>query len=127
MSSMTVNIAPAAARSRKVRSAVTNGSRVLSGIDGRSAMARRYRDLIVQYTNDLGGDARISEAQRQLLRRAAMLSLELEKAETETASGQQLDLTTYTKAVNTLRRVLQTLGIKAATRRTPTSIADLVA
>lgn len=57
-----------------------------------------------------------------------MLSLELEKAETETASGQRLDLTAYTTAVNTLRRVLQSLGIKKSTSRpAPTSIADLVA
>src|SRR5262249_26868921 len=63
------------------RSRVTNGKVILPAIDGRSTTARRYRDLIDQITNDLGGPQMVSEGQRQLIRRAAMLSAEAERLE----------------------------------------------
>jgi len=45
------------------RSKVTNGSRLLPDVDGRTVRARRMRDLIQAHTADLGGDGEISEAE----------------------------------------------------------------
>ena len=42
-------------------------------LDGRSALARRYRDLVATFTSDMGGDP--SEAEKQLIRRAESLSV----------------------------------------------------
>src|SRR5262249_57347769 len=63
---------------RKLRSAITNGSSVLTDIDHRSAWMRRLRDLIQLHLSDLGGDDNVSEAERSLVRRASMLELQCE-------------------------------------------------
>src|SRR2546421_11913852 len=59
------------------RSAITNGAS-LPGVDGRSSWARRLRDLIALHVADLGGDDNISEAERAIIRRAAVMITELE-------------------------------------------------
>jgi hypothetical protein len=65
----------------KGRSRVTNGSKLLPLADGCSVTARRFRDLYEDISADLGGVAMLSEGQRQLIRRAAMLSAECERME----------------------------------------------
>ena len=68
----------------KGRSRVSNGSALfLDGVDGRSALARRYRDIIKQLVSDLGGDP--SEAQSLIVRRASTLAVWCEQAEAEMA------------------------------------------
>jgi hypothetical protein len=57
------------------RSRVSNGTLLLQGIDGRSASARRFRDLIRSYSEDFDV---VSEADETLVRTAAMLTLALE-------------------------------------------------
>ena len=49
------------------RSAVTNGSVLLQGVDGRSIWARRARDLIEAHVADLGGYDLCSEAERSII------------------------------------------------------------
>jgi hypothetical protein len=100
----------------KLRSAITNGSVLLDDLDHRSAWARRLRDLIAAHTSDLGGRDNISEAERVLIRRAAMLALQTEMMEKHFASNggeatpQQIE--TYQRVVNTLRRTLEALGLE---------------
>ena len=60
------------------RSAITNGA-LLPGIDGRSGWVRRCRDLIGEHTTDLGGLDNISAAERSIVRRACVLTVELER------------------------------------------------
>ena len=107
------NVSTIETTNRKTRSAVTNGSRALLGVDGRTALARRYRDLIAELTADCAG-AKLSEGQRQLVRRAAHLSIQCELVESESTNGKPFDLTVYMTTVNTLRRVLASLGLKRA-------------
>jgi hypothetical protein len=52
------------------RSKLSNG-KILPLNDGRSATARRFKDLVEDIASDLGGKAHLSEGQRQLIRRAA--------------------------------------------------------
>jgi hypothetical protein len=54
------------------RSRVGNGAKLLPLTDGRSATARRFKDLVEDIAADLGGKALLSEGQRQLIRRAAI-------------------------------------------------------
>ncbi len=97
------------------RSRITNGSELLSGVDGRSVWARRMRDLIEAHTNDLGGPDVCSHAERSILRRVACLSVELEHLEarfalSDGATSQDLDL--YQRTANSLRKLLETTGLK---------------
>jgi hypothetical protein len=105
---------------RKVRSALSNGSAIIRDVDHRSAWMRRLRDLIGSHERDLNPDT-ISEAERRLVRRAAMLTLQLEMMDAKfaiegkgEATPQQLML--YQMVTNTLRRVLETLGLKRRPR-----------
>lgn len=78
---------------------------------------RRYRDLIAAHLSDLGGEDNINAAELVLVRRAAMLTLQLEIMETRFASeiggaAENKQLETYQRATNTLRRTLETLGLE---------------
>jgi len=58
------------------------GAVVLTGVDGRSLMARRFRDIVTGIGADLGGD--LTEAQKHLLARAATLAVWAEAARDRT-------------------------------------------
>ena len=79
------NYPPVASRQRAHRSAVSNGTRLfcVDGLDGRSQTARRFRDLVETIGNDLGGVDHLSEGQKQLIRRAATLSIMAEAMEAD--------------------------------------------
>ena len=65
---------PKAIAKPEARSRVSNGKDLfLDGVDGRSAIARRYRDILAQLTSDIGGDP--SEAQHIIIRRATQLAV----------------------------------------------------
>lgn len=95
------------------RSAVSNGSKALFG-DGRSAGARRYRDLVTSFSRDLGGE--LSAAADQVVRNLAQVSLELEILQARRASGQAIDPVAFCTLVNSQRRLLRDL---AAMKRVP--------
>jgi hypothetical protein len=102
-----------------LRSAVTNGSTLLPGVDGRSLWARRFRDLIAHHVADLGGEGNVSQAQMSLIRRAAALTVELERWEGRFAAedGAPADeLDKHQRCTNTLRRTLEALGLERKTR-----------
>lgn len=108
------------------KSKITNGVEILPGIDGRSGIARRYRDLLEIFSQDAGGMDRLSEAEIQLLRRASALSTVCELQEAELCNGQDVDLQDYRGSVNTLRRVLETVGIRRQARDITPSISEYV-
>jgi hypothetical protein len=103
-----------------LRSAVSNGSVLLPDLDHRSAWARRLRDLISDHLSDLGGEDRVSSAEMLLVRRSAMLALQLEMmeqrwAQNDGAAGPK-SLNNYQRATNTLRRTLESLGLQRRQR-----------
>jgi hypothetical protein len=103
---------PAAHRSR-----VTNGSKLLPATDGRSMTARRFKDLVEFICVDLGGADRLSEGERQLVRRAAALSAECERQEAMWARGEaEFDISAYSMLTNAVRRVFETIGLKRVPR-----------
>jgi hypothetical protein len=94
------------------RSRVTNGRLLPTNNNG--TWVRRCKDLIKIHLNDLGGEENCSAAEKSLIRRIAVLSVELEQLEQKFAingesSPNQLDL--YGRSVGNLRRLLETLGI----------------
>ena len=103
----------------KLKAALTNGSTLLD-CDHRSGWMRRLRDLIVQHEADLGGADFVSESERRLIRRAAMLTLQCELMEQKWAANDgeagaaSLDL--YQRTAGNLRRLLESLGLKRVAR-----------
>jgi hypothetical protein len=77
-------------RSRRARSAVTNGKRLHVVPIGDNAWSRRFRDVLGQIIADLGGPDGLSEGQRQLARRAATLSMECERLEVRAVAGDSM-------------------------------------
>jgi hypothetical protein len=101
------------------RSRVSNGSALLPGVDGRSTWVRRLRDLIALHLGDLGGDDAVSEAERSIIRRVSTLTVELERMElgfalAGAALPDQLDL--YQRTANSLRRLLEAVGLQRRPR-----------
>jgi hypothetical protein len=105
-----------ARRPPSCRSRVGNGKVLLPMTDGRSATARRFQDLYEDIASDLGGLDILSEAERQLVRRAATLSAESERQEAEWANGRPFDLAAYSVTANCLRRLFETLGLRRVSR-----------
>jgi hypothetical protein len=106
------NTSPVAGRQRAHRSAVSNGTRLfcVDGLDGRSQTARRFRDLVETIGNDLGGVDHLSEGQKQLIRRAATLSIMAEAMEADAVRNLAFDGGAYGVLCDRLGRCLQRLG-----------------
>jgi hypothetical protein len=98
------------------RSAVTNGKRLFVEKDRRGPWARRFRDLVAEITNDLGGVELLSEGQRQLIRRAVTISLSCERMEGQIAAGEEVNLETYGMLTDRLGHTFNRLGLKRQAR-----------
>ena len=97
------------------RSAVTNGSRLLEGIDGRSPLARRFRDLIKAYEAEIGGE--LTEVERGLVKQAAALTLRAEQMQAAIVRGEPIDNDQLIRISGTAKRILGAIGDKASKRR----------
>ena len=92
---------------------MTNRSRLFLRKGGDlSVVGRRLRDIRDAIAADLGGDDHLSEAQQQLIRRAATLAIHCEQMESDMARGIGADMDGYATMTNVLRRVLVTLGLR---------------
>ena len=100
------------ARPSKLRSRVSNGKSLFVATDRRGPWARRFADVLGEIAADIADDHGLSEAQRQLVRRAATLCIACEKLEGEAAAGNDIDLDVYGKMVDRLGRTFQRLGLK---------------
>jgi hypothetical protein len=111
------------------RSRLSNGSSILPGVDGRSVWARRLRDLIGLHLSDLGGDGAVSEAERSIIRRVATLTVELERMEVGFAvagEAQPDQLELYQRTANSLRRLLESVGIGRRPRDVTPNLRDYI-
>jgi hypothetical protein len=71
------------------RSKVSNGTRLLQNVDGRSSSARRFRDLVRAYETEVGGI--LSEVERGLIRQAAALTFKAEELQSDLVNGEPVD------------------------------------
>lgn len=110
--------APSPQVSTSNRSAVSNRSRILDGVDGRSATARRFRDLIASYEAELGGN--VSDVERDLIRQAAGLTLRAEQLQAAIVRGEPVNNDELIRLSSTSKRLLEAIHAKAAKRKTPT-------
>src|SRR6516164_3797124 len=80
-------------RKASARSRVSNGAEILPDVDGRSAVARRYRDITAQIVADMGGASQCAEARLQLIRRFAAAAVLAEQM--EAANGHSINITDH--------------------------------
>ena len=125
----------ATARKPEARSRVSNGSSLFlldyngQPIDGRTIIARRFRDILDAITADLGGRDHISEGEHQLARRAAALSVQAEIQEAWLAGQRfdKVDVEEFVKLCNALNRTLITIGLKRRARDVTPDLKDYIA
>jgi hypothetical protein len=113
-------------RPSTVRSALTNDPLKLRGIDGRSVDSRRYRDLVLAFIDDLGGEACASEADKALARQAAGAVVASEGMQARIISGEVVDLEQATRQQNAANRFLQALRDRQKPKAGPT-LAEFLA
>ena len=82
-------------------------------MDGRSAQAR-YRDVAMALADDLGGQDKLAEPAKILVRQAAALAVQVEALQSKIVSGEEVDTEQLVRLSNVLGRTLQRLGIKEA-------------
>jgi hypothetical protein len=108
-------------RKRHARSRVSNGAEILPHVDGRSLLARRYRDITNAISSDQGGADHLSEARLQLIRRFSAAAVLSEQLESDLANGKQINITEHALLCSTLVRVARQIGIARIPRNvTPT-------
>jgi hypothetical protein len=96
-------------------SALSNGTAlVLAGkrIDGRSALARRFRDvygeLRNEYATNSGGP--ITPSADAMLRRAAQMTTQLDLLDRDALAGEEIDIKQYASLGDALNRCLAACG-----------------
>ncbi|MCA1457753.1 hypothetical protein I6F35_31990 [Bradyrhizobium sp. BRP22] len=106
-------------KARRNRSAVTSRRRLFADrIPADSPRGRRFTDLVRVYTEDLGGDDRISEATRNHIRHIALLQCVLEDCEADyvkTGSTSQRGRLEYQRLSNTQSRLMKNIGLLSST------------
>ena len=80
--------------------AVTNGRKLVAGLDGRSAEARRYKDLCLSLAGDLGGTSVMGAGQTALVRQAAAMIVQSEKLHGAVLRGEVIDTEQLTRLAN---------------------------
>ena len=103
------------------KSAIANGRLLPTGSGHQTqAWCRRTKELIADHMADFGGVDNCSAAERSIIRRACVLTVELERLELKfavanQASSDELDL--YQRTAGNLRRLLEAVSSGLSTRR----------
>ena len=111
----------------RARSAVTNHKDLLPGLDGRSATARRFRDLVNAFVADMGGLDRCSQIKLGLVRRLAATTVQAEMLEARMVNGEAIDIATLCTLASTTVRLSQRLGLERRARNVTTSLGQYLA
>jgi hypothetical protein len=88
----------------------------LSDLDKRTVAYRRTELLINRIENDLGGTNQLSEAVRQIIRRAAISAAMAEDLATRWLGGETVDPATYATLCNNERRLYEAIGLQRVPR-----------
>jgi ribosomal protein L13E len=96
---------------RNLRARVTNASKMLVGVDGRSAEARRFKDLVDSFAEALGGEAALTEVQRTAIRRASELTTLAEQQRARALRGESVDPLALVRLEGMTARAVRALGI----------------
>jgi hypothetical protein len=103
---------------------VSNGREVLPDVDGRSTVARRYRDISGAIVADQGGINQCSESRLQLIRRFAAAAVLAEQMESRLANGEEVDIAEHALLTSTMVRVAQRIGINRLPKNITPDLRD---
>jgi hypothetical protein len=106
------------------RSRLTNKKDLLPGVDGRTVIYRRFRDIASQIAVDQGGLEQLSEARLQLVRRFAATAVLAEQLEADLANGVEIDVERHALLCSTLTRLAQRIGIDRRAKNITPSLGD---
>jgi hypothetical protein len=108
------------------RSAVTNGKRVLLGVNTSSKYGRRYRDLIAAYSAEIGLPLGASET--AMVKQAAALAVRSEMMQAQIVNGEQINPDDLIRICSEVRRILDAIAAKARERKpAKPTLADYIA
>ena len=107
------------------KSKVSNGTRLLAGVDGRSATFRRFRDLVADLMAEQDRDLSISEI--GLIRSAAALLVRSEELQAAAVRNEDLDGDELIRLTSEARRLLHCLRKSALPEPEPMSIEEHLA
>ena len=114
-------VAAPAKRRQEFQSRVSTGKDILPGVDNRSALARRFRDISFQVIADQGGSDAIAEVRLQLIRRFSAAAVLAEAMEARLANGEKVDVMEHAALTSSMVRVASRIGIgRRARDLTPT-------
>jgi len=88
-------------------------------VDGRTSVARHYGQAVDDLAADLGGADAVTAAERELVRRAAGLSVLATRAAAALLNGEAIDVSELVSVANAQRRLLVTLGLERRQRDVP--------
>jgi hypothetical protein len=114
-------------RKKHGRTRISNGRDVLPDIDGRSIIARRYRDITAAILADQSGADQCSEARKQLIRRFAAAAVLAEQMESRLANGEKIDISEHALLSSTLTRLAQRIGIDRRQRDVSPTLSEYLA
>jgi hypothetical protein len=104
------------ANARKNKSKVSNGKNLLPGVDMRSEIGRRYRDIVQAILIDQGGADQCSESRKHLIRRFSAAAVLAEQLEARLVGGEQIDIQEHATLSSTLVRLAQRIGVERIPR-----------
>jgi hypothetical protein len=111
------------------RSRVATGKSLIPGVSGNSFWVRRVREIMSDMVQDLGGPGEVSANEKNLIRRAATLTIEAERLEKRFALSDAADpddIDVYGRITGHLRRTLDAIGMKRRPRQVGESLGDLM-
>jgi hypothetical protein len=94
---------------------VSNGTRLMDGVDMRSAAGRRFRHLVDSYSAELGTE--LSEAELSLIRQAVGLQLLAERLQGQIVRGDVVDSDQLIRISSTSKRLLSIIASKTGQRQ----------
>jgi hypothetical protein len=103
------------APSSKSRARLSNGHPFPTTVDGRDAWPRRYRDLLITHVQAKGGIDNVTPGELAIIKRAVGLEVSLEQDEAHFArnnGGEPWRWNLYQRKANSMRRLLQALGLE---------------
>jgi hypothetical protein len=106
------------------KSRVSNGRDILPDVDGRSLIARRYRDIASAILIDQGGVEACSESRQQLVRRFAAAAVLAEMLEAQLARGEKVDISQHALLCSTLVRVARQIGVDRIAKNISPTLSD---
>lgn len=122
---MQTDSAAVAARNPTTKSRMTNGWPKLAGVDGRSKLERRRRDLLQAFLSELGRQP--SERDRVLASNVAAITVRTEQMAAQIARGEAVDDREVVRLANVAQRLLTALRFDSAKPKPVAGLASYLA